>query len=372
MRIGLVCPYNICSGGGVQESVLAMQWELKRRGHMAFIITPLSREPCGKEHADTLFIGTGADLKYPFHTTAQVSASTNPEEIDDILQQHKFDILHFHEPWVPMLSRQILGKSRDIINVATFHAKLPDTVVTRTIEKVITPYTKSILKDLNNLTAVSDAAAMYVSSLTHKQVEIIPNGIDLDKYHPTRARRAPTKQKMILFVGRLEKRKGVNYLLDAFARLDDPNVRLVIAGTGPDAEKLQSYVKEHHIRRVEFLGFVSEEVKLKLLHEADLFCSPAIYGESFGIVLLEAMATGTVAIAANNPGYVSVMKDRGVLSLVNPRDADEFARRIQLLLYDQDIAKLWRDWAKDYVKQFDYPSVVDRYENLYKYLLKKK
>lgn len=366
-----MCPYNICSGGGVQESVLAMQSELKKRGHTAYIITPLSREPCGKDHKDTLFIGTGTDLKYPFHTTAQVSASTNPEEIDDILHQHDFDILHFHEPWVPMLSRQVLGKSRSI-NVATFHAKLPDTVVTRTIEKVITPYTKSILKDLDSLTAVSDAAAMYVRSLTQQPVEIIPNGIDLAKYHPHRARPASVDGKMILFIGRLEKRKGVNYLLDAFAQLDDSDVRLVIAGTGPDREKLESYIKEHHIPRVEFLGFVSEQEKLELLRQADLFCSPAIYGESFGIVLLEAMATGAVAVAANNPGYVSVMKDRGMLSLVNPRDTDEFARRLQLLLYDDGLAKLWRAWAKDYVQQFDYTNVVDRYEKLYQELLKKK
>ena len=368
MKVGLICPYNLCYGGGVQEYVLAMQAELKRRGHSAFIITPSVREKCDQIHADTLFIGTSTDLKSPFHTTAQVSASINPEEIDKILAEHHFDILHFHEPWVPMLSRQILGKSNSI-NVATFHAKLPDTVVSRTIEKVITPYTKSILKDLDALTAVSDAAAQYVKTITKRPISIIPNGIDLQKYRVTRKPDVHAT-KTILYIGRLEKRKGIQYLLDAFQQLDDTNVRLVIAGTGADREKLEEHVHEQQIKHVEFLGFVSEQTKLELLSQADLFCSPAIYGESFGIVLLEAMATGTVTVAANNPGYVSVMKDRGVMSLVNPRDAEEFTRRLHLLLYDQDIRKLWQNWAKEYVQQFDYVKVVDQHERLYKELIK--
>lgn len=369
MKIGLICPYNLCYGGGVQEYVLAMQAELKRRGHSAYIITPSVKEKCEQIHHDTLFIGTSTDLKSPFHTTAQVSASINPEEIDQILSEHDFDILHFHEPWVPVLSRQILGKSRSV-NVATFHAKLPDTVVSRTIEKVITPYTKSILKDLDVLTAVSDAGAQYVRTLTKQDIHIIPNGIDLKKYRVTRK---PVEQdsKTILYIGRLERRKGIQHLLDAFDRLDDENVRLIIAGTGTDREKLEEHVHEQGIKRVEFLGFVSEQKKLELLAEADLFCSPAVFGESFGIVLLEAMATGTVTVAANNPGYVSVLKGRGALSLVNPRDVEEFARRLHLMLYDQELRKLWQKWAKEYIQQFDYVKVVDKHEALYKELLKK-
>jgi len=367
-KIGLICPYNLCYGGGVQEYVLAMQAELKRRGHSVYIITPSVREKCDQIHHDTLFIGTGTDLKSPFHTTAQISASINPEEIEGILQEHHFDILHFHEPWVPMLSRQILAKSSSV-NIATFHAKLPDTVFSRTIEKVITPYTRSILKDLDSLTAVSDAAAQYVRTITKEPINIIPNGIDLKKYKPTKGAKSGSI-KTILYIGRLERRKGIQHLLEAFERLDDPNVRLVIAGTGADREKLEEFVDEHSIKHVKFLGFVDEQTKLDLLAEADLFCSPAIYGESFGIVLLEAMATSTVTVAANNPGYVSVMKDRGAMSLVNPRDTDEFTRRLHLLLYDEGLRKLWQTWAKDYVKQFDYRSVVDRYEILYRDVLK--
>lgn len=367
MRIGLVCPYNIGLGGGVQECVLAAQKELKKRGHEVYIITPRSKQARENPPKDTILVGAGTDVRSPFSTTAQISASMSPDELDQIVDEYSFDILHFHEPWVPVLSRQLLGRSKSI-NVATFHARMPDGVMTKTIERVVTPYTRSILKSFDALTAVSDPAAQYVRSLTDAPIEVIPNGIDLKKYRPSR--RISHENKIILHIGRLEKRKGVNHLIDAFARLNDPESTLLIAGNGPDRAKLESQVKARQLDNVEFLGFVSEAEKIRLLREASVFSSAAIYGESFGIVLLEAMACGTPVVAANNPGYVSVMQGRGMISLVNPEDTEQFARRLALMLYDHDLAKLWRKWALGYVKQFDYIHVVDQYEQLYKRLLK--
>lgn len=373
MKIGLVCPYNIGRGGGVQECVVAMQAELKRRGHDVHIITPRSREVRDNPPAGTILVGTGTDLKTPFQTTAQVSASVKPEELQKICDEQNFDILHFHEPWIPVMSRQLLERSH-AINIATFHARMPDGVMPRTIERAIRPYTKSILKYFDAMTAVSEPAAQYVKSLTKHPVEIIPNGIDLKKYQSVHLLKPPVKgrTKRILFIGRLEGRKGVKHLIDAFAKLDDKHTRLIIAGAGPDREKLEAYVNENGVEHVTFKGFVSEKQKLRLLKDADLFCSPAISGESFGIVLLEAMATGTVTIAGNNPGYVSVMQGRGELSVVNPADTEEFARRLHLLLYDKQLRRLWREWATEYVQQFDYVDVVDAHEKLYKRLMKKR
>lgn len=349
---------------------MAIQAELKRRGHQALIITPLSREAKENPPADTILVGTGTDVRLPsLKTTAQFSASFDSDEIQAILDEHQFDILHFHEPQVPMLSRQLVAKSKTI-NIATFHAMLPDGVMPRTFGKASGPFTKAIVKDMDALVAVSNPAAKYVRGLTNREVEIIPNGIDLNKYTEKQLPKAPTKLKRILYIGRLEGRKGVKHLIDAFARMDDPHVRLLIAGDGPDREKLEFYVNENDIDHVKFLGFISEKKKLRLLHKADIFCSPAIHGESFGIVLLEGMASGVVTVAGNNPGYASVMKGRGELSLVNPQDTEEFARRLRLLMYDKELAELWRVWALEYVKQFDYSKVVDQYEKLYKKLLK--
>jgi phosphatidylinositol alpha-mannosyltransferase len=149
-------------------------------------------------------VGQSRDWRSPLHTTAQVSVTFDNNAIDSLLEEHKFDVLHYHEPWVPIVSRQILTRS-NTVNIATFHAKLPETMMTKTIEKVITPYSKSILKYINAFTAVSDAAAEYIRSLTDEDVLLIPNGIDIKKFSLDQ----PPKRESqtILYVGRLEKRK---------------------------------------------------------------------------------------------------------------------------------------------------------------------
>lgn len=343
-----------------------MQNELKSRGHDVTIITPLPRE-MPNSHVDerVLFIGSGAQVK-SFHTTAQVSATIAPDKLEEALDKQKFDILHFHEPWVPMISRQILTRSKTV-NIATFHAKLPDTVMTRTIERVITPYTRSILKYLNSLTAVSDAAAQYVHGLTDQPVEIIPNGINLELYKPSEI---SNPSPMILYVGRLEKRKGVKYLLKAMAilQIHCPGARLVIAGDGPDREKLESYAAEKGLSSVSFLGFVSQEEKIRLMQNARVFCSPALYGESFGIVLLEAMACGTPVVAGNNPGYAAVLKEQQESSLVSPKDTDDLAAHLIAFLQNSELHENWRKWGLKNVSQYNYIKIVDSYEELYRNL----
>jgi phosphatidylinositol alpha-mannosyltransferase len=368
MKIGLVCPYNIFKGGGVQEHVLAVQSELIRRGHTVKIITPWPRSYRGDEPKNVIFMGASTDMK-SFRTTVQVSATGNRDRISEVLEAEQFDILNFHEPWVPIISRQILAKSK-AINIGTFHAKLPDTAVSKTIEKVITPYTKSILNSLHTLTAVSESAAHYVRQLTDVPIELIPNGIDLSKYEP--APKSKTKEPTIFYIGRLEKRKGVKYLLKAFAHVQKtiPEATLLIGGDGPDRERLEEYAEDLELTNVTFLGFLSEADKLKLLQSSTVFCSPALYGESFGIVLLEAMACGTPIVAGDNSGYVGVLQERGKLSLISPTQTIEFSRRLELLLTDKGLRDVWNEWAASYVRQFDYPKIVDKYERLFTTALK--
>lgn len=368
MKIGLVCPYNLFKGGGVQECVFLLQKELSKRGHEVLILTPQARSN-GESLPDFVReLGTATDMKTPLHTTAQVSISLDTRKLDELLAAEQFDLLHFHEPWMPLLARQILGRS-DAKNVATFHAKLPDTIMSRALERVVTPYTRSVLKHLDALTAVSDAAADYVRGLTDRHIEIVPNGIDVKRFRSVQA----TQSQTIFYVGRLEKRKGVKYLLRAFAQLRErmPDARLVIAGDGPGREKLEEQSQELGAENVEFLGYISDEEKLKQLAHAGVFCSPALYGESFGIVLLEAMAAGVPIVAGDNPGYASVMQERGMLSLVDPEDTDNFARRLELLLTDSELRQAMLSWADEHVDQYDYSKVVDQYEQLYKRLVTK-
>lgn len=366
MKIGLVCPYSMARGGGVQEIVRAMRKELVARGHDAKIITPQPREIDGIDTEGIIFVGSQADFHTPLGTTTDVSTSIDNEALEQMLETENFDVIHFHEPWQPFLSRQILMYSKSV-NIATFHAKVPETLVARTVINAVTPYTKPLLKYLDELVAVSDAAAEYVGTLTSQPITIIPNAVHLREWPKSSRKYDPEGPLNILFLGRLERRKGVKYLIQAFALLEQrmDNVTLTIAGKGPDQVKLESLAKDLGVRNITFVGYVDDQTKKELFHAADLFCAPAIYGESFGIVLLEAMSTGLVTVAGNNSGYTSVLQELGALSLVNPHDSEEFARRLELLLTQPKLRKLWQDWALQYVKQYDYSTIIDQYEALY-------
>jgi phosphatidylinositol alpha-mannosyltransferase len=373
MKIGLVCPYNITKGGGVNEVIFATYAELIKRGHTVKIITPQPRDSEVIDVPDAIFAGSSTDFRSPMKTTVQVSASGDTDKIGEMLGDEQFDILHFHEPWIPIISRQILLRSSSV-NIATFHAKVPETLMSRTVIKVVTPYLKSVMKYLHHLTAVSDSAAEYAASLTDEPITIIPNGIDLEKYRKSATTKKKKGPKTLLYIGRLEGRKGVKFLLQAYQLLNQEvdNVQLIIAGDGPDREKLEMLAEDLQLPNVSFLGYISEELKLELLADADIYCSPAIYGESFGIVLLEAMATDTVIVAGNNSGYSDVMQDLGAISIVNPRDEVEFARRLKLLLENETMRAVWKNWASDYVQQFNWPAIVDRYEAFYEEAIKER
>jgi phosphatidylinositol alpha-mannosyltransferase len=369
MKIGLVCPYNMFNfAGGVQEVVFELHRQLKEQGHSVKIITPRPRFIVDTAPEDMILVGRSAKVNTPFSTMVDFGFEADGDEIESILEREQFDVLHFHEPWVPLLSRQILMKSK-AVNIATFHATPPDTLVSKSLLNVVTPYTKSVLKYIHAFTAVSDAAAAYLRSLSRVDIRIIGNGVDLERFNVNSKKKSDKKQ--ILYLGRLEKRKGVDHLLMAYNQLRQTHddVELIIAGKGVKAKPLQRLVQQYEIPDVSFIGFVEEADKPHLIAKADVFCSPAVFGESFGIVLLEAMAVGTPIVAGNNEGYASVMRGKGRLSLVNPKSIDDFTQRLELMLYDEDIRKLWKKWAREEVQQYKFANICDDYQKIYKQAL---
>jgi phosphatidylinositol alpha-mannosyltransferase len=359
-------------GGGVQEVVLALHEHLAKRGHYVKILSPLPRDYGGEIPEWMIALGISVNTKAFSGTSWQWTISVDNDAIDEIFEREQFDVVHFHEPWMPVWSQQLVQRSLSV-NVATLHALSFDNMTSKSIKNVVTPYTKPMIKYFDEFTAVSEAATTYFRTLSDRLVTIVPNGIDLKKYseRPSTAVKHPN-MKTILYVGRLENRKGLKYLLRAFNELCSKrnDVQLLLAGSGPDENKLRDYVNELKIPRVTFLGYISDQEKIHQLHRADIFCSAARYGESFGIVLLESMAAGVPIVAGDNVGYVSTMKDTGALSLVNPLDTIDFARRLELMLFNEDLRKVWLKWAKPYVKQFDYPLIVDQYEKVYERALK--
>ena len=371
MRIGIVCPYNYFRPGGVQFCIRDIAHYLEERGHYVRVIVPKPRIVPKDIDKNVLLVGGSTEFNTPFATKADLGISTSNEKIDALFAEQKFDVVHFHEPGIPVLSAQLISRSI-AANVGTMHATLPEGVVTKSFEKLMIPFAKYLEPKIDIITAVSSVAKttalLYSPQAT---IRIVPNGIQLSHY-AIKKRRQIGPQKTICFIGRLEKRKGVRYLIDAYAdlRKTHHNVRLVIAGDGRLRKSLEARVEKYDIPDVEFRGFISEQEKIDLLQTADLYCSPALYGESFGMVLLEAMAAGCVVVAGNNPGYASVLQERGRLSLVNPLSTIDFSQRLELLLYDQDVRDIWLSWANKYVIQFDYSHVVDAYEAAYRDAIK--
>jgi phosphatidyl-myo-inositol alpha-mannosyltransferase len=378
MKIALVCPYNMFGRpGGVGEVVVNLHDGLKKSGHEVRIITPRPTGFEGPVPEDYILLGTSTKFNPGLATEGTWTFNIDRDEIKSVLKDQKFDVINFHEPWAPILARQMLPLS-NAVHVGTFHANLIDSVAAKSLVNLFLPYGRGIGEKLDLITAVSPAPAgvLLDKDPDHrlvKTIKYIPNGIDLVTYSnkPASAVKHP-KQKTILFIGRLEGRKGVKYLLRAFndlaRRVED--VQLMIAGSGPDEQKLRDFVSELAIPRVTFLGYISDQDKIHHLHRADVFCSPATRGESFGIVLLEAMAAACPTVAGDNIGYVSVMKDTGAISLVNPKDTIDFSRRLEIMAFNEDIRQVWLKWAKDYVKNFSYDKIVTQYEEAYKEAIK--
>lgn len=363
MKIAIFTPYNIFIHGGVNDHVNYQAKLLRARGHDVTIITPRPRKNNDPAPEGVVYLGGSARVKAPHATSADISVSIDNEDIDAELSKG-YDILHVHEPLVPIAARQLLSRAEgSTLRIGTFHAALPGNALGKSLVSTYRSYAKRVLPHIDVVTAVTPAATGFIEGYDIP-ITYIPNGIDLTVYKPRNVER---DRNMVLFIGRLEKRKGVKEALKAFELLKQrkPEIKLVIGSDGPLRESLEEYVAENDIADVEFLGFISDEEKLDLLSRCGVFTSPALYGESFGIVLAEAMAMSAPIVAHPNNGYRWVLRETGRLSLVNCEDTEAYASRIELLLEDDDLRSVWQNWAKDYVCQFDYNNIVDQYEALY-------
>jgi len=372
MKIAVFTPYNIFKPGGVHEHVVLQVEALRSRGHSVDIITPRPRKVTEDEAPDgVVFLGTSARVKTASATSADVSVSLDNEAIDAVLAEN-YDIIHAHEPLVPMAARQLLARVEGhTLRVGTFHAALPGNTLGKSLISTYKTYARAVMPHVDVVTAVSPAATGFISEYIDQPINYIPNCIQLAKFKPTGKKR---DRNMIFFMGRLEKRKGALQAIKAFALLKEskPKLKLVIASDGPLRRSLEQYVSLNRIKNVKFLGIVSDKKKVELLSTCGIYTSPALYGESFGIVLAEAMAMQAPIVAHPNDGYKWTLKDTGRLSLVDAKDTQAYADRMRLMLEDDSLREVWQKWAEEYVKQFDIEVVADQYEKLYKKSLKQK
>jgi len=362
LKVGIVSPYGYPHPGGVNEHVRYTYEALRRLGHDVWIITSkYGRERENEGHV--IRLGTG----YAFPTNGSMGRVTISwrfkQRAQDLLAEHGFDILHFHEPLVPFLSPTVLDQSTTV-NVGTFHAFggfSPSYWVGRR-------FASRLANKLDGRIAVSGAARHFISRYFPGDYRIIPNGVDLDRFadaEPYEGLRDGTVN--ILFVGRFEERKGLIHLLKAYHRLRKRHVdaRLLVIGSGPKAREYRRFVGLRKVRDVEWLGHVSDEEKARYFASADIFCSPATGQESFGIVLLEAMAAGVPIVASDIHGYKNVMQ-RGVQGLlVEPRNAMALAAALYKLAGDDELRHQMGEAGRIRAPEYSWDRVTERIVDYY-------
>lgn len=358
MKIALVTPYDWAVPGGVNSHILHLSEQFLRAGHAVRVVAPSSKRwSHGDEHL--VIIGENIIGLPASGSVANVCLSFNlASRVRKLLEREQFDIVHLHEPFMPLLPFQFLRFSK-AKNIATFHA-------TREGGSRLYAYTRYIIRPwwdrLQGRTVVSRAALRLIGRYFAARYRIIPNGID----YPTFAAEVPPfpqfmdGKRNLLFLGRQEKRKGLPYLLQAYARLkaELPDIRLIVVGPdGGMRPACERFIERHGLEDVLFVGYVPYADLPRYYKTADVFCAPNTGQESFGIVLLEAMAAGTAIVASQIEGFAELVHDGQEGLLVPPRDSEALASALSRLLSDSDLRRHMVEHGAKKAQQYSWDRV---------------
>jgi phosphatidylinositol alpha-mannosyltransferase len=368
MKIGLVSPYDLSVPGGVNNHVHHLAQRFVDLGHDVRIIAPSSKLSGLSSHA--IVLGTPRSIPAG-GSVARMSLSPRlAAPVRSILEEERFDVVHVHEPLVSFLPITFLRFS-PAINVGTFHAA-------REGGARLYAYTKRLLmpgfRRLDGKIAVSQAAASLIQPHFPGYYNIIPNGVEVERFA---APQTPMPglddgKTNILFVGRLEKRKGLRYLLRGYeiVKAKRPNTRLIVAGAH-DARQKQVYerlVRESGLRDVVFASNVPAQDLPRYHHSAHVFCAPNTGNESQGIILLEAMASGRAVVASNIGGFAEVITHGVEGLLVRPQDGEALGQALLELVNDPDrrdaMGAMSRERAQHYSWDRVSQQVLSYYERL--------
>ncbi len=373
MRIAQICPYDIERPGGVQRHILDLSSSLAAMGHEVTVIAPRAlaaqRKPCDKiVRRDVPIIQIGhARLVADNKTAFEISLALGDElkKLDGLMRASGFDVVNFHTPLSPLLAIQALGRSTSA-NVGTFHAVPPETA-SGSIQRFL-------YKTLNRRIIASMDGAILASSVQEDlglAGAVLPPCINLRRFGRVTAPLESFEGEAvnILFLGRLEPRKGVSVLLKAYGllRRGGQAARLLIAGEGPDRQRLERLAATEGIPDVVFLGRI-EDVDLPSLYATcDIFCAPSTDGEGFGIVLVEAMASGKPVVAAANAGYRSVLHGEAASLLARPSDVSDLQSKLEMLVKQPALRSRLGEWGRGEALRYDSnelaPAFISVYEN---------
>ena len=368
MKIGLVSPYVYPLPGGVTQHVRYLYENLRLRGHDVRILTS-SHGLQRSSEGDVIRLGKGFSMPANGSVGTITLSPRYISQVREVLERERFDVLHFHEPFVPFLSLVILRESRSV-NVATFHAYGGWSPAYDFGSRVLRGYADR----LHGRIAVSAAARHFIDRYFPGDYKVIPNGVDAERFR----RSVPLARwqdgtRNILFVGRFEPRKGLLDLLKGYRilRKTGCECRLLVVGGGPQEREARRYVATRRLIGVEFLGRVSDDEKTQLFRTADVFVAPATGRESFGIVLLEAMAAGAPIVASDIHGYKGVVRRGREGLLVTPREPKRLAAAIARILGDRELAGGMSAAGLVRAEEFSWPRVTAKVDDYYGFVIRR-
>lgn len=374
LKIGLVLDSGLDKPDGVQQYVLAIGEWLKSQGHdVHYLVGETHRTDIEGLHS------LGRSIKVRFNgNDGSIPLYASKSNLKALMRSERFDVLHVQVPHHPLLAqRLILAAGQRTAVVGTFHVA-PYTSMVTAGNKLLGIWLRPSLRRFDKIVSVSAAAADFARQTFGISTDVLPNVIDYARFHsaeplPEYDDAVPT----VLFLGRLVPRKGCQLLLEAVARLVDrgdlPRFRVVICGRGPLESRLRHFVDRHGLRDVvTFTGFVSEEDKPHYYASADIAVFPSRGGESFGIVLVEALAAGrAVVLAGDNPGYGSVLASQPRL-LFDTNDADVLADKLAYYLRHKVQRQQMAVWGAGFAKEFDVSAVGAKLVDIYRQALHKR
>jgi phosphatidylinositol alpha-mannosyltransferase len=356
MRVMIVCPYAWDRFGGVQTHTRSLAHALRRRGHNTTVVAPhasgleLSSEDGVRIVGRTLPIpANGSMAPLSFGPAASQGVKLALEELAP-------EVVHLHEPLIPSLSLLALRHAA-VPTVGTFHASAESSLG----YKAATGFLERTMRRLQVKTVVSEAARELISRYFPGDYLLTPNGVEVERFSgegPLRA--GGTKE--ILFFGRIEARKGLEVLIEAMTFLRDLDLRLVVAGSGPQERQCAARARRLGIA-ARFVGRPKEEDKPGVFRSADVYCAPGLGGESFGIVLLEAMAAGTPVVCSDLPGFRAVAGDAAVL--VAPDQPRALAAGLRRVLAEPDHARLLVEGGRAVARAYDWTGLAAGVERAY-------
>jgi phosphatidylinositol alpha-mannosyltransferase len=373
LKIGLILDTSLDPSDGVQQYVLQVGNWLSGEGHDVHYLVGETKH---RDLANIHSLAKNISIRFNGNRTT-IPRPTSRQKLRSFLDNQNFDVLHVQVPHSPFMAQKlILAASDDTAVIGTFHVA-PYGRLAVAGNKALGKWLSPSLKRFDNIVSVSPAASAFALRTFKIKTGIVPNVVDYKLYHDAKPLDKPGKGLNILFLGRLVKRKGCRMLLQAVSLLKGdpalPKFTVTICGQGHLESSLKQFVIKKQLQDiVTFAGFIDENDKPRYYSTADIAVFPSSSGESFGIVLLEAMASGHAAVlAGDNPGYRSVMEPRKKL-LFPPKDGRALAEKLRLYLTDNTARAQMAKWGETYSAQFDINKVGPELLNIYLQALRKR